>query len=121
MNLIEANLSHAEVIADMHRDAYKEKFNKEQLNYIDLYLEETIKDINTKKVFITDNFTALIVCEDRTDPLLLNSTYHLITRIYVKPEYRGQGIAKKLVKHCQDTLGPLMGWDGKFYNIGEIQ
>lgn len=121
MNFIEVSGSPEEVqlIAEMHYLAYKEKFEADKIaKDFNEYVAFTISDILVHKVVCNDTYSCLIVLQDMTDPLLLNSTYHLVRRIYVKPEFRGQGLAKKLVAYCQGKYGPLMGWDGKFYMIG---
>jgi predicted GNAT family acetyltransferase len=125
MNLIEVKISDLliiEKLAKLHYQAYQEKFNKEQISHkIEDYIKDTINDIQNKRVFTNEDISCLIVCEDRTDALLNNSTYHLITRIYVSPSLRGKGMAKIMVQFCQNKLGKLMGYNGKFYHIGEIK
>ena len=88
-------------IAKMHWEAY-------HLKYPDLLISNNMEDYLASTL------------EDMTDKLLLNSTYHLVRRIYVRPEFRGQGIAKSMIKHCQSIYGTLMGYDGQFYKIGEM-
>lgn len=125
MNLIEVKLSDDKLIsklARVHREAYSEKFNKDMISdNIQDYITETIHDIRYKRVFVNSDISCLIVCEDRTDKLLKNSTYHLITRIYVTPSKRKQGLAKDMVKYCQQKLGVLMGYDGKFFKMEAVK
>lgn len=119
MNFIEVKLHDLDnifAIANMHYNAYHEKFCKDRISDdFNDYIMNTIDDIYKYKVIT--NAYGLVVLQDMTDKLLLNSTYHLVRRIYVKPNYRGQGIAKQFIKYCQDTYGTIMGYDGKFYNL----
>jgi len=125
MYLIEVKPENTEIIkkiAELHYVAYSEKFPKENISHdIKDYINETMNDTTSRKTFTNKECNMLIVCEDRTDKLLKNSTYHLVTRIFVSKDMRKNGNAKKMIKYCQDKLGPLMGYDGKFYTIGEIQ
>lgn len=107
------------IIARMHWEAYHEKFTSGISEVFEDYKQSTLEDCGVRKCLVTIDFSGLIVLEDMTDKLLLNSTYHLVRRIYVKPDYRGRGIAKRMVKYCQDRYGTLMGWDGKFYTLKE--
>lgn len=123
MNFIEVKIQDLDnifTLANMHYDAYHEKFCESRISDdFNDYILSTIDDILKYKVIVSDY--GLIVLQDMTDKLLLNSTYHLVRRIYVKPKYRGQGMAKQLVKYCQDTYGTIMGYNGKFYNLEKIQ
>ena len=124
MNFIEVSGSIEEVhlIAEMHYLAYKEKFEVDKIaKDFNEYVAFTISDIQAHKVVCNDTYSCLIVLQDMTDQLLLNSTYHLVRRIYVKPEFRGQGLAKSLLVYCKNKYGPLLGYDGKFYMIGDKQ
>ena len=108
-------------IARIHWEAYHSKYpNLLVSNNMDDYIQSTLEDCSIRKCLVMPNFSGLIVLEDMTDKLLLNSTYHLVRRIYVRPELRGQGIAKSMIKHCQSIYGTLMGYDGQFYKIGEM-
>ena len=119
MNFTEVKIHDLDLIfsiAGMHYDAYHEKFcGKRISNDFNDYLVSTIEDVINLKVIANDY--GVIVLQDMTDKLLLNSTYHLVRRIYVKPKYRKRGIAKKFIKYCQDTYGTLMGYNGKFYTM----
>lgn len=121
MNLIDKNDTKSiEAISMMHYDAYHEKLNEDLISdNFDDYVKSTIDDLEKRKVYLDKQERGLIVCEDRTDNLIKNSTYHLVTRIYVKPEFRKQGIAKEMINFVLCELGQLMGWNGKFYKIKE--
>ena len=108
MNFIEVSGSPEEVqlIAEMHYLAYKEKFEADRIaKDFNEYVAFTISDIRAHKVVCNDTYSCLIVLQDMTDPLLLNSTYHLVRRIYVKPEFRGRGLAKSLLAYCKINTG----------------
>lgn len=108
-------------IAKMHWEAYHSKYPDLLIsNNMDDYLASTLEDCSQRKCLVMPDFSGLIVLEDMTDKLLLNSTYHLVRRIYVRPEFRGQGIAKAMVRYCQSIYGSLMGYNGQFYKIGEM-
>ena len=121
MNLIEVkDTKYLDTLVDMHIAAYREKFESHQISLERKdYITSTLGDIHLRRVFLTLDMSALIVCEDRTDLLIKNSTYHLITRIYVKPNFRHKGVAKLMVRECQKHLGTLMGYSGKFYILGD--
>lgn len=124
MNFIEVSGSIEEIqlIAEMHYMAYKEKFEPSKISKdFNDYKNFTILDILEHIVICNDTYNCLIVLQDMTDLLLLNSTYYLVRRIYVKPEFRGHGLAKSLLAYCKNKYGPLMGYDGKFYMIGDKQ
>lgn len=109
-------------IARMHWEAYHSKYPELLVsNNMDDYVQSTLEDCTLRKCLVLPDFSGLIVLEDMTDKLLLNSTYHLVRRIYVTPSKRKKGKAKAMLKYCQDTFGTLMGYDGKFYTIGEIK
>jgi GNAT superfamily N-acetyltransferase len=103
-------------LALLHYNAYEEKFPNLRSPYLEDYLISTKLDLDIRQVYIHSSNKALIVLEDKTDILLRNSTYYLITRIYVSPELRGKGIAKYMLTYCKQ-FGPLMGYNGKFYFI----
>lgn len=109
-------------IARMHWEAYHSKYPELLVSHnMDDYLFSTLEDCQLRKCLVLEDLTGLIVLEDMTDKLLLNSTYHLVRRIYVVPSERNKGKAKQMVRHCQKRFGTLMGYNGKFYTIGEIK
>lgn len=125
MNYREVKINDCETIDTItshHISAYSEKFSSNIISHNrDDYKKETIKDILHHKVVISDDNMAFLVLEDRTDPLIKNSKYHLVKRIFVEKSHRKKGRAKNMIKYCQDKYGALMGYDGKFYMIEEVK